>query len=102
VSWIHLDDIVSLYLFALHESTVKGPVNAVAPHPVTNAEFTKALARAVRRPAILPAPSIALKLALGEMSSLLLESQRVKEGFSERGFRFRYPELGQALEEIVS
>lgn len=102
VSWIHLDDIVGLYLFALRESAVKGPVNAVAPRPVTNAEFTKALARAVRRPAILPAPSIALKLALGEMSSLLLESQRVKEGFSERGFQFRYPELDQALEEIVS
>jgi NAD dependent epimerase/dehydratase family enzyme len=73
----------------------------VAPLPVTNEEFTQALAGAVRRPALLPAPSIALKLVLGEMSALLLESQRVKESVSEKGYEFAYQSLGQALAQLV-
>lgn len=100
MSWIHLDDIVSLYLFALKNAALKGPVNAVAPGLVTNEEFTKILAKSVHRPAILPAPSFALKLALGEMSTLLLDSQRVKESVSRQGFAFKYPSLSPALAEI--
>jgi uncharacterized protein (TIGR01777 family) len=97
MSWIHLEDIVGLYLFALNQSSLSGPVNAVAPLPVTNEEFTRALAKAVGRPALLPVPSLALKLALGEMSALLLESQRVKESVSQKGYTFAYPSLDQAL-----
>jgi uncharacterized protein (TIGR01777 family) len=102
VSWIHLDDIVSLYLFALKNGGLEGAVNAVAPFPVTNEEFTKVLAKAVNRPAVLPAPSFALKLALGEMSTLLLASQRVKETVSGRGFPFKYRSLSQAMAEITA
>lgn len=102
VSWIHLEDIVNLYLFALANPEVKGPVNAVAPFPVTNEEFTKILGKAVNRPALLPAPSFALKLLLGEMSALLLDSQRVKESISKRGFRFKYRSLSQAMSEITA
>lgn len=102
MSWIHLEDIVELYLFALQNAAVQGPVNAVAPLPVTNEEFTKILAKAVNRPAFLPAPSFALKLALGEMSTLLLDSQRAKESVSQRGFKFKYRSLAQALAEITA
>ena len=102
MSWIHLDDIVALYLFALKNAGLSGPLNAVAPFPVTNEEFTKVLAKAVNRPAILPAPSFALKLALGEMSTLLLDSQRVKESVSQRGFKFKYRSLSQAMAEITA
>lgn len=102
MSWIHLDDIVELYLFALKEASLQGPVNAVAPIAVTNEEFTKAVAKAVNRPAILPAPSFALKLALGEMSSLLLDSQRGLESVSQRGFKFKFPSLSQAMAEITA
>lgn len=102
VSWIHVEDLVNLFLFALANPEVEGPLNAVAPVPVTNEEFTKALARAVHRPALLPVPAFALKMALGEMSALLLESLRVRESVSVRGFEFKYPSLAGALAEIAS
>lgn len=102
MSWIHIDDIVNLYLFALSEAEIKGPVNAVAPNPVTNQEFTKILGKALHRPAVLPAPSFALKLALGEMSTLLLDSQNVKESVTKKGFKFRFPTLSQAMAEILA
>jgi uncharacterized protein len=100
MSWIHLDDLVHLYCFALEEESIRGPLNAVAPNPVTNAEFTKALASQLKVPALLPAPAFALKLALGEMSALLLESQRVATSAPARGFRFRYERLGEALSAV--
>lgn len=102
VSWIHVEDIVNLFLFALANPEVEGPLNAVAPNPMTNEEFTKALARAVHRPALLPVPAFALRLALGEMSALLLESLRVRESVSERGFEFKYRSLPEALAEITA
>lgn len=100
VSWIHLEDVVNLYLFALENTQLAGPVNAVAPFPVTNEEFTKILAKALNRPALMPAPAFALKLILGEMSVLLLDSARVKESVSKRGFKFKYRSLSHALAEI--
>lgn len=102
MSWIHLDDLVSLYLYALSNPQLEGAVNAVAPEPVTNGEFTSQLARALNRPAILPAPSFALKVALGEMSTLLLDSARVKESVSGRGFIFQHRSLKHALAEVLS
>lgn len=79
-----------------------GPYNVVSPAPVTNAEFTKGLARVLSRPAILPAPAFALQLMLGEMARLLLTGQRaVPARLEKEGFRFKYPELADALQESV-
>lgn len=102
MSWIHLDDLVSMIEFLLRESTLRGAFNAVSPHPVTNAEFTRALAAAVGRPAVLAAPAFALKLLLGEMSQVLLDSQRaVPEAIVRAGFTFDYPDVYGALAEAV-
>ena len=98
MSWITLDDLVALYVFALDRPELTGPVNAVAPTPVTNAEFTRALGRALGRPTLLPAPAIALRAALGEMAGLLLEGQRVLPTRARAaGFGFRHPELSGAF-----
>src|SRR5207302_11104441 len=72
MSWIHLDDLVALIEFAFTTPALSGPVHAVAPHPVTNAEFTHELAAVLHRPAILPVPAIVLRLLFGEMSQVLL------------------------------
>jgi hypothetical protein len=101
MSWIHLDDLAALFRFAL-ENPVAGPVNAVAPQPVTNADFTRELARALRRPALFPAPKLALRLLFGEMSEILLASQRaVPQAAQAAGFGFRFPELGPALADLL-
>jgi uncharacterized protein len=105
MSWIHVDDAVSLILFALDNANaeLRGPVNATAPDPVTNDEFTRRLARAVHRPAIFPVPAFALKLVFGEMSEVLLDSQRVLPATAQSaGFTFLYPELSAALTHILA
>jgi len=103
MSWIHLDDLVSLIEFAATNAALSGPVNAVAPNPVTNAAFTRELAAALHRPAIFPVPALALKLLLGEMSQMLLGSQRViPEAALRAGFQFRFAEAGQALRQIFA
>lgn len=99
MSWIALDDLVSVIHYALTTEALAGPVNAVAPEPVTNREFTRALARAVRRPALLPVPAFAARLALGEMADeLLLASMRVEPArlLADR-FPFRHATLTAAL-----
>jgi uncharacterized protein (TIGR01777 family) len=102
MSWIHLDDLLALIVRAIDDPTFAGAINAVAPQPVTNAAFTRALAAAVHRPAILHAPAAALRLMLGEMATLLLDGQRVlPERADQLGFQFRYRALGAALGEIV-
>jgi hypothetical protein len=102
VSWIHLDDLVALVAFMLKESTMRGAFNATSPHPVTNAEFTRALARAVNMPAMFPIPAFALKLLFGGMSELVLASQRVlPEATLRTGFTFRYPDVFSALQQIL-
>ena len=103
MSWITLDDLVALYLFALDRSELDGPVNAVAPTPVTNADFTRALGRALGRPTLLPVPAVALRVALGEMAGLLLEGQRVLPTRARAaGFGFRHPELPAALAALLA
>jgi len=98
MSCIHVDDVAGMILWALENPTVSGAVNVVNPEPVRNAEFTRALARVVRRPAILPAPSCALKLALGEVSHVMLDSVRVRPAVAENlGYAFRYPTLEAGL-----
>ena len=103
MSWIHLEDLCGLILFALRESTLRGVLNATSPNPVTNTEFTRALGRALHRPAVIPVPAFALKVILGRMSEVLLTSQRViPEATLRAGFEFQYPEIGAALIQILS
>jgi uncharacterized protein (TIGR01777 family) len=103
MSWISLDDVVGIVQFALEREQVAGAVNAVGPEPVTNAEFTRALARAVHRPALFPVPAFALKLMFGEMAeSTLLVSQRVvPRRLLAAGYAFRHPTLESALHAAV-
>jgi len=100
--WIHRDDAVGAILFAIGDPKLSGPANLAAPDAKTNAEFTKALGRALGRPAIIPAPGFALKLALGEMSSLLLGGQRAAPAkLLSRGYQFRHPSLDEALASLL-
>lgn len=101
-AWVHLDDVVGAILFALDDAKLTGPVNVAAPDAKTNAEFTKALGRALHRPAFLPVPAFALKLALGEMSGMLLGGQRAApKKLLERGYEFRHPSLDGALVSLL-
>ena len=104
VSWIALDDLVGVVLHALRSGELRGPVNAVAPRPVTNRELTEALGKALSRPTPLPVPAFALRLAVGrEMAdTLLLASARVvPRRLEETGYPFLYPELGRALRHLL-
>jgi len=103
MSWIALDDLVSLLEFTAVNRTLQGPLNAVAPNPVTNVVFTRELAAALHRPAIFSVPALALKAVFGDMSHVLLGSQRaIPEAASRAGFTFRFPELGAALRQILA
>ncbi len=100
--WIHVDDAVGAILHAISDVKLAGPVNVAAPDAKTNAEFTKALGRALHRPAFLPTPAFALRLALGEMSGLLLGGQRaVPKKLLARGYEFRHPSLDGALAALL-
>jgi uncharacterized protein (TIGR01777 family) len=100
--WIHRQDMVRICHWLLDNAEATGAYNASAPNPVTNAEFTRALGRALGRPALLPMPSAALKLLFGEMSELLLASSRMlPQRLLQEGFRFQYPDLDAALADIV-
>lgn len=102
MSWVTLEDAVAIIRYAIIQDSPRGPVNAVAPNAVTNAEFTSVLAEVLHRPALFPAPRLALKVALGEMADALLASQRVKpEKLTEIGYTFRHPQLREALAAIL-
>jgi uncharacterized protein len=102
MSWISLPDEVRAIRFLLESGDAKGAFNLTAPEPVTNAEFTKALAHAVRRPAPLVVPSFALSTALGEVSGELLGSARVLPGrLQAAGFSFAHPDLATALRAVL-
>ena len=102
MSWIHLDDLVDLMSFAATIGKLSGPVNAVAPNPETNAEFTKTLARTLRRPAFMPVPSFAVRALFGEMSEIVLASQKVIPlAAMNAGFTYRYRLLAEALENLL-
>ena len=101
-SWIHVQDLVRAMTFALETPAASGPFNACAPEPVTNADFTKALAAALKRPAVLPVPAFALGLAMGEAASMLLSGQRcVPAALNKLGFSFVFPRIEDALADIV-
>ena len=96
--WVHFDDVLGLIHFCAREEAISGPVNAVAPVPATNAEFTKALAAGLHRPAIMAVPAAALKLFIGEMADVLLSSQRVEPRQAlDHGYQFTYRRLDAAL-----
>jgi uncharacterized protein (TIGR01777 family) len=100
--WIHLDDIVGLLLFAADQPSIRGPMNAVSPTPITNRQFTRSLARTLHRPAFMPAPYFGMRLLFGEFASILFASQRVLPKVAEQhGYRFKYPEIDGALTEIL-
>jgi uncharacterized protein (TIGR01777 family) len=102
--WIHRDDWISLVSWTIAQPSVSGPVNLTAPNPVPNAEFARALGRAMHRPAFMPAPAFALRLLLGEMADgLLLSGQRaVPAKATNAGFTFKYPHVDDALRAIFS
>jgi uncharacterized protein (TIGR01777 family) len=103
LSWIAPDDLIRLYLAALDDASWSGPVNATAPEPVTNREFSRALGRALHRPALLPVPAFALRAPYGEMASVVTTGQRaVPTRALERGFSYRYPDVDGALATVVS
>ena len=103
ISWIHRDDLVGLILHAIAVETVRGPLNGTAPAPVRNCDFARALGRSLHRPALLPVPGLALRLAFGQMAEeLLLGGQRVlPKKAEETGYQFLFPTIGEALKEIV-
>jgi len=103
LSWITLDDAVPILRLALENANITGPLNVVSPQPVTNADFTKLLAAALRRPALFPAPAFALRLLLGEMAdALLLSSQRVLPAQLQKlNHQFLHPDLAPALAAIL-
>jgi uncharacterized protein len=102
VPWIHLDDVVAGLLFCLEDPRAEGPVNLTAPHPVTNAELSRALGRALHRPAILPVPGFALRLLYGEMAEIVTTGQRaVPSALLRLGFGFGYSEIDPALRDVL-
>jgi uncharacterized protein (TIGR01777 family) len=102
MSWIHARDLCELIVRAVDDTRLCGALNGVAPEPVTSHDFARALGRALHRPAILPTPAFGLRLALGEVTDVLLESQRcAPRAALEAGFTYRFPEVGAALADIV-
>lgn len=102
-SWVHIGDVVGGIIHALEQTNVEGALNLTAPNPVRNGEFSRALGRALGRPALMPVPPFALKLMLGEGASVLLASQRILPTRTlDLGYRFRFTEIDTALEDLVA
>jgi uncharacterized protein len=103
LSWIHLDDLVGMYLAAIDDEAWSGPFNATAPEPATNAQFSKALGRALHRPAVLPVPAVALQALYGQMAEIVTEGQRaIPRRALEHGYGFTQPDLDEALRDALS
>ena len=100
--WVHLDDVVGMYVEAATDERWSGPFNVVAPNAVTNKDFSKALGKALHRPAVAPVPGFALKLLYGEMSQIVLTGvNMVPRRAQELGYAFRHPQVLEALEATV-
>jgi uncharacterized protein (TIGR01777 family) len=101
--WIHLDDLVGIYLAAIDHDRFNGAINAAAPEPATNKQFAKALGSALNRPAVAPVPGFTIKLMYGEMSQIVLNGVRMVPGrAAELGYEFRHPDLGEALRSTLA
>lgn len=102
MSWIHRDDLVALFVFAIKNANAHGPINGTAPNPVTMKVFAKALGRVLHRPSLLPAPAAAVRLLLGEMATVVLDGQRVVPKKAQGlGFEFRFTEVEAALRDVT-
>jgi uncharacterized protein len=102
VPWVHLDDVVGAFLFALDNNALRGPVNVTAPQPVTNKELSRTLGRVLHRPAFAPVPALAVKTLYGEMASIVTTGARaVPTRLQELGYEFRRPDLEEALREAT-
>jgi uncharacterized protein (TIGR01777 family) len=102
MSWIHVDDLAAMYVHAVSDDSMSGPFNATSPYPATNAEFTKALGKRLKRPTLFPAPEFAIKTALGEMSTIVLDGQKVVPAkFKEKKFQFKSATLEKTLKETT-
>jgi uncharacterized protein len=100
--WIHVDDVVGLYLAALDGEDWRGPVNATAPEPVTNKDFSRALGRALKRPAVAPVPGFAVRVLYGQMAEIVITGQRaVPERALALGYEFRHADLDGALRDAL-
>lgn len=103
VPWIHLDDVVGAIGHCLDDERIRGAVNVTAPEPATNKELSRALGRALRRPAVLPVPALALRLLYGEMAGIVLTGQRaIPSRLLSHGYRFRHPDLDAALRDVLA
>ena len=103
MSWIHIGDHVALVLAALEDERFGGPINATAPEPVTNGEFSRALGRAVHRPALVPVPGLALRVAFGEMAQVITGGARVLPARALMlGFRFAHAHVQETLEHLLA
>lgn len=102
VPWVHIDDVAAAILHCLDDGDAHGPLNLTAPRPVTNAEFSRALGRALHRPAALPVPGAGLKLLYGEMAMIVTTGQRaVPKRLEQLGFSFRHDEIEPALRDVL-
>ncbi|MDX5476717.1 MAG: TIGR01777 family oxidoreductase [Bacillaceae bacterium] len=102
MSWVHIQDVIRIIEFCIKNESIQGAVNVTAPHPKRMHEFGKTIGKVMNRPHWIPAPSFALKIALGEMSDLVLKGQKVMPAKLERaGFDFSFPNLEEALEDIL-
>jgi uncharacterized protein (TIGR01777 family) len=103
MSWVSLDDVIGAAMHALHDDRCAGPMNIAAPTPIRNREFTAALGRVLHRPAVLPAPAWALRIAFGEMAdeALLASARTLPKRLNETGYVFRHPALEGALEAVL-
>jgi NAD dependent epimerase/dehydratase family enzyme len=100
--WIHVDDVIGIYLAAIDDDRWSGPINATAPDPVSNREFSRALGRALKRPAVMPVPAFALRLLYGGMSLLVTDGQNaVPRRATELGYRYEHPDLDEALRSAL-
>ena len=101
-SWIHLEDVVKAVLFLMENESASGPINLTGPNPTTNREFSKVLGRVMFRPSFVPLPGFALKLAIGDAATLVLDGQRVvPQRLQQLGFNFAYPDLSLALHDLL-
>jgi uncharacterized protein len=102
MSWIHRDDLIDLLVFCLEKENVSGAVNGTAPSPVRMAEFAKALGDALSRPSFVPLPAAVVKARFGEMSTIILDGQKVlPKRAAELGFTFRHTDIREALRDLV-
>ena len=100
--WIHMDDLIASIIFILENQNVKGPMNFCSPNPVKNRDFSKTLGKVLNRPSVMRTPSFSIRLILGEMGNAFLSSQRaVPHKLLNYGFKFKYPDIHDALNDLL-